>query len=70
MKQANGTIIKIKHFNYDFNNPFGEKDQSKRYVTKLLATHNGQRYTMPLHYIIIADEFKIKSYIAYSPQHS
>ncbi|MDX2174245.1 MAG: hypothetical protein SFY56_14175 [Bacteroidota bacterium] len=70
IKQANGTIKKIKPFHYDFNDPFGEKDQSKRYVTKLLATHNGQCYTMPLLYMIIADEFKIKSYIAYSPQHS
>ncbi len=70
MKQTNGTFKKIKPFHYDFNDPFGEKDQSKRYVTKLLVTHKGQCYTMPLLYMIIADEFKIKSYIAYSPQHS
>lgn len=70
IKQANGTIKIVKPFVYDFNDPFGEKDPAKQLVTKLLVTNNGQCHSMPLLYMILAEEFKIKSYLSYSPQHS
>jgi len=70
IKQANGTIKTIKPLGYDFNDPFGEKDPAKQLVTKLLVTNKGQCHSMPLLYMILAEEFKVKSYVSYSPQHS
>jgi hypothetical protein len=67
IKQANGTTKMIKPFHYDFNDPFGK---DKQLVTKLLVTSSGQCHSLPLLYMILAEEFKIKSYLAYSPQHS
>ena len=69
-KQPNGTIKKIKPLYYDFNDPFGEKNQTNQMVTKLLITGKGQCHSMPLLYMILAEEFKVKSYLSYSPQHS
>lgn len=66
-KQANGTMKMVKPLRYDFNNPFGEDEQL---VTKLLVTGKGQCHSMPLLYMILCEEFNIKSYVAYSPQHS
>jgi len=70
IKQANGTIKTIKPFSYDFDDPFGEKETSKQLVSKLLVTGKGQCHSMPLLYMILAEEFHVKSHIAYSPNHS
>ncbi|MCU0391429.1 MAG: hypothetical protein MUE81_09950 [Thermoflexibacter sp.] len=55
---------------YDFDDPFGEKDHTKFFVTKLLRTNKGQCHSMPLLYKILAEEIGVKAYIAYSPSHS
>ena len=57
-------------FKYDFDDPFGKKDWSKMFVTKLLSDKTGQCHSMPLLYLILADELKIKAWMSYSPQHS
>lgn len=54
-------------FNYDFNEIYGIKSG---YVTKLLHSGSGQCRSMPLMYMILAQEFNIQSYIAFSPRHS
>lgn len=70
IKQQNGTVKTVNPFSYDFNDPFGEQDPTKQLITKFLITNKGQCHSMPLLYMILAEEFKIKSFVAYSPQHS
>ncbi len=67
IKQANGSVKMVKPLRYDFNEPFRADEQL---VTKLLLTGKGQCHSMPLLYMILAEEFKIKSFMSYSPQHS
>lgn len=64
----NGT----KHlpFEYDFDDYFGRQDYSKMFVTKLLETQAGQCHSMPLLYLIIAEEMDAEAYLAFSPNHS
>lgn len=69
-KLKNGTVKTVKPMTYDFLDPFGEKDITKPLVLKLLITGKGQCRSLPLLYMIIAEEFKIKANIAYSPAHS
>lgn len=57
-------------FKYDFDDYRGIKNYSKMFVTKLLATKTGQCHSMPLLYLILADELKAEAYLALSPNHS
>lgn len=63
---------KNKHlpFKYDFEDYMGVQDYSKMFVTKLLRTGSGQCHSMPLLYLIIAEEIGAKAYLALSPNHS
>ena len=61
---------KINPLCYDFKDPFEKKDHTKLLVIKLLLTCKGQCRSLPLLYMILAEEFKIKTYVAYSPEHS
>lgn len=70
IKSSDGTIKKIKPFRYDFNDPFGENEPTKPLVIKLLVSGTGQCHSLPLLYMILCEEFGVKSYLAYSPQHS
>ncbi len=55
---------------YDFEDFRGEKDWSKMFVTKLLATHKGQCHSLPLLYLILCESVGAEASIAYSPSHS
>jgi hypothetical protein len=55
---------------YDFDDPFGDKDRSKLLVSKLLTTGTGQCYSMPMLYLILAEEIKAKAWISLAPEHS
>lgn len=57
-------------FKYDFEDYMGIKDYSKMFVSKLLATQTGQCHSMPLLYLILAEEINAEAYLAYSPNHS
>jgi hypothetical protein len=61
-----------KHFpfTYDFEDPFGKTDWTKMFVTKLLMTRKGQCHSMPLLYLILAEELGVDAYLSLSPQHS
>lgn len=56
-------------FTYDFNDYMGRDDWSKMFVTKLLATHSGQCHSLPLLYLILAEEIGAKASLAVSPNH-
>jgi hypothetical protein len=54
---------------YDFGDPFGN-DYSNTFVTKLLATNTGQCYSMPMLYLILAEEIGAKAHLVYAPNHA
>jgi hypothetical protein len=57
-------------YEYDFEDPFGKKDYCQFFVTKLMRTRKGQCRSLPLLYLILAEELGVKAWLAYSPQHS
>lgn len=57
-------------YRYDFDDPFGKQDWRKMFVTKLLRDKKGQCHSMPLLYLIFAEELGIKAWLSFSPQHS
>ena len=57
-------------FTYDFNDYYGDKDHNQMFVSKLLATRSGQCHSMPLLYLILAEEVGAKAYLSFSPNHS
>lgn len=57
-------------FGYDFEDIFGREDWSKMFVSKLLATGEGQCHSLPLLYLILAEEMGVDAYLAFSPEHS
>lgn len=63
---------KNKHlpFKYDFEDYMGVQDYSKMFVTKLLRTGSGQCHSMPLLYLILAEEVGAEAYLSLSPNHS
>ena len=56
-------------YTYDFDDMWGEKDWSKMFVSKLLATGKGNCHSMPYLYKILADELGIPAYLAFAPNH-
>jgi hypothetical protein len=55
---------------YDFEDCEGSKDWRKMFVSKTLAANSGQCHSLPLLYLILADEIGAKAQLAYSPRHS
>ena len=55
---------------YDFDDYTGDKNWSKMFVSKLLATHSGQCHSMPLLYLILCEETNTPANLAFSPSHS
>jgi len=55
---------------YDFNDYMGAKNWSNMFVSKLMATNSGQCHSLPLFYLILAQEIKAESYLTFSPNHS
>lgn len=62
--------VQVPPFKYDFDDYRGEKDYSKMFVWKLLATGKGQCHSMPLAYLMIAEQLGAKASLSLAPQHS
>lgn len=60
----------VKPFRYDFEDFRGEKDYTKMFTTKMLLTGKGQCHSMPLLYLMIAEQLGAKAYLSLAPQHS
>jgi len=62
----------LKHtaFKYDFVDYMGQKDWSKMFVSKLLKTKTGQCHSMPLLYLILAEQIQAEAFLSFSPNHS
>jgi hypothetical protein len=63
-------IFKHYPFKYDFEDFMGKQDYQKMFVSKLLLQHSGQCHSMPLLYLLLAEELKAKAWLSYSPNHS
>jgi hypothetical protein len=59
----------IYPYQYDFKDYRGDKDWTKMFVTKLLLTGKGQCHSMPLLYLILAEQLKAKASLALAPDH-
>lgn len=57
-------------FQYDFEDIYGEQDWRKQFVTKLIHTRSGQCHSLPLLYLILAQEMGTQAYWAFAPSHS
>lgn len=62
--------ITIKPFGYDFEDFQGEKDYAKMFVTKMMIKGNGQCHSMPLMYLMLAEQLGAKAWLSLAPQHS
>lgn len=67
--KQNGQVVH-KAMKYDFDDYFGTKDYSKMFVSKLMRTNSGQCHSMPLLYLILAEQLGAKAYLVMSPNHS
>ncbi len=56
--------------NYDFDDHKGQKDWSKMFVTKLLEAGSGQCHSLPLLYLILAEEIGAEAYLSNAPNHT
>lgn len=61
--------LKLQPYTYDFSDPFGEKDWTKMFVSKLLETGKGNCHSLPYLYKILADELGVPAYLAFAPNH-
>lgn len=59
-----------KSFKYDFDDFWGAKDYSKMFVSKLMNSGTGQCHSMPLLYLMLAEQIAAEAYLALSPNHS
>lgn len=57
-------------FKYDFDDYSGKEDWSKMFVLKALMTNSGQCHSLPLLYLIIAEEIGAEAQLAFSPGHT
>ncbi|TXJ24894.1 MAG: hypothetical protein E6Q24_15210 [Chitinophagaceae bacterium] len=62
--------VTIKPFKYDFQDYMGEKDYRQMFVTKMLITGKGQCHSMPLTYLMIAEQLGAKAWLSLAPEHS
>ncbi len=60
----------VKPFKYDFEDFQGEKDYRQMFVTKMLVSGKGQCHSMPLMYLMIAEQLGAKAWLSLAPQHS
>jgi len=56
-------------FTYDFEDPLGQNDWTKMFVSKLLETGKGNCHSLPYVYKILADELNVPCNLAFAPNH-
>jgi len=60
----------VPPLSYDFKDIYGDENEAQPLVSKLMQTGKGQCRSMPLLYMMLAQELKAEAYISYSPKHS
>jgi len=65
-----GNLIREKYpYQYNFEDPLGEKDWTNMFVSNLLETEKGNCHSLPYLYQIIANEFGVSSHLVIAPNH-
>lgn len=59
-----------KSYKYDFDDYFGAKDWSKMFTSKLMKTGSGQCHSMPLLYLMVAEEMGAQASLSTAPNHT
>jgi hypothetical protein len=54
---------------YDFEDFYGIHDYSKMFISKLVRTGKGQCHSLPLLFLILAEEIGAKAYLSTAPEH-
>ena len=64
-----GTEKTLTHYpmKYDFEDFYAREDASKYMVSKLLIQNTGQCHSLPLLYLILAEELGAKAHLSFSP---
>lgn len=57
-------------YTYNFDDYMGDTDWTNMFVTKLLRTRKGQCHSLPLLYLIFAEELNVKAWLSFAPEHS
>lgn len=57
-------------YQYDFEDPWGREDWAKQFVVKLTSNGKGQCHSLPLLYLILAEELGVEAWLSYSPSHT
>lgn len=55
---------------YDFEDYMGEKDYANVFAVKVLATGSGQCHSLPLIYLMVAEQLGAKAWLSLAPNHS
>jgi hypothetical protein len=55
---------------YDFEDFYGTHDYHKMLVSKLIRTGKGQCHSLPLLFLILAQETNTKAYLSFAPEHT
>lgn len=55
---------------YDFNDFWGIRDYSKMFVSKLMRTGSGQCHSLPLLFLLLAEQLQADAHLAFAPNHS
>ncbi|WP_185286252.1 hypothetical protein [Chryseobacterium indologenes] len=67
--KQNGKVVH-KAIKYDFEDYMGAKDYRQMFVSKLMKTNTGQCHSMPLLYLILAEQIGAEAFLVVSPNHS
>ncbi|WP_029906647.1 hypothetical protein [Prevotella sp. 10(H)] len=62
-------IYEHKPLTYDFEDPLGQTNWTKMFVSKLLKTEKGNCHSLPYLYKILADKFDVPCNLAFAPNH-
>lgn len=62
--------VSVKPFSYDFKDYRGDTNYYNMFVSKMMAKNSGQCHSMPLMYLMIAEELNAQAWLSLAPQHS
>lgn len=62
--------ITLPPFKYDFKDYQGEESYFQVFVTKMMTMQSGQCHSMPLFYLMVAEQLGAKAWLSLAPQHS
>lgn len=60
----------VPPFKYDLEDYMGEKDYTNLFASKLLGKGSGQCHSLPLVYLMIAEQLGAKAWLSLAPSHS